>query len=57
VLAGSGTDISIRAKVKEIVPEYSYQHESHPVALEPPDRAADSPIHISRAFAATAGQD
>jgi FlaA1/EpsC-like NDP-sugar epimerase len=57
VLAGSGTDISIRAKVKEIVPEYSYQHESHPVALEPPDRVADSPIHISRAFAATAGQD
>ena len=68
-MASSGTEISIRAKMKEIIPEYSY--EAKPVNVAP-DVAVDIPLPIdvpssmdvpssimgvSRAFAAGAGQD
>ncbi len=56
-LSNSGTEISIRAKMREIIPEYSYQtepvHVAHELAVD-----VSSPIMgISRAFAAGAGQD
>jgi FlaA1/EpsC-like NDP-sugar epimerase len=56
-LTKSGTEMSIREKVKEIIPEYSYQTE--PVQV-PPDLAEDvssSMMGIPRVFAASAGQD
>ena len=56
-LSNSGTEISIRAKMREIIPEYSYQtepvHVAHELAVD-----VSSPIMgISRVFAAGAGQD
>jgi len=56
-LTKSGTEMSIREKVKEIIPEYSYQTE--PVQV-PPDLARNVPsamMGIPRVFAASAGQD
>jgi len=54
-LASAGTDVSIRAKVKEIVPEYSYQTEN-PAALATEATTSTSAFGIA-AFAAGAGQD
>lgn len=56
-LTNSGTEVSIRAKMKEIIPEYSYQTESVPVQDEPSENAFSSVMNIERAFAAGAGQD
>jgi len=56
-LTNSGTEVSIRAKVKEIIPEYSYQTESLSVQTEPPENAFSPGMNIERAFAAGAGQD
>jgi len=56
-LTNSGTEISIRAKMKEIIPEYSYQTEPVHVAHELPVDVSSSIMGISRAFAAGAGQD
>jgi hypothetical protein len=56
-LTNSGTEVSIRAKMKEIIPEYSYQ----PEPVQMPNELAESVlapmIDISNAFAAGAGQD
>ncbi len=56
-LANSGTEMSIRAKVKEIIPEYSY----HTVPASVQNVHVENPfapvINIERAFAAGAGQD
>jgi len=56
-LANSGTEISIRAKMREIIPEYSYQAEPVRVPLEVAVDFSSSAMGISRAFAAGAGQD
>jgi FlaA1/EpsC-like NDP-sugar epimerase len=56
-LSNSGTEISIRAKMREIIPEYSYQTEPVHVARELPVDVSSSIMGISRAFAAGAGQD
>jgi FlaA1/EpsC-like NDP-sugar epimerase len=56
-LTNSGTEISIRAKVKEIIPEYSYQSESSAVQNELVENTFSSVMNIERAFAAGAGQD
>jgi FlaA1/EpsC-like NDP-sugar epimerase len=56
-LTNSGTEISIRAKVKEIIPEYSYQTETLQMQTEPPENAFSPVMNIARAFAAGAGQD
>ena len=56
-LANSGTEISIRAKTKEIIPEYSYETEPVHVAHEVAEDSSSSIMGISRAFAAGAGQD
>jgi FlaA1/EpsC-like NDP-sugar epimerase len=58
-LAAAGTDISIRAKVKEIIPEYSYEL---PVSVPAPTPTPANPesapaFGVSRAFAAGTGQD
>jgi FlaA1/EpsC-like NDP-sugar epimerase len=56
-LTNSGTEMSIRAKMKEIIPEYSYQTESVNLHNEPAENAFSPVINIERAFAAGAGQD
>jgi FlaA1/EpsC-like NDP-sugar epimerase len=56
-LTNSGTEISIRAKMKEIIPEYSYQTETLHVQNEPAKNAFSPVMDIARAFAAGAGQD
>jgi len=56
-LTNSGTEISIRAKMKEIIPEYSYQTEALSVLNEPAGKAFSPAMNIARAFAAGAGQD
>jgi FlaA1/EpsC-like NDP-sugar epimerase len=56
-LTNSGTEVSIRAKVKEIIPEYSYQTEAVEVQDEPAENAFSPAMNIARAFAAGAGQD
>src|ERR1700680_3028152 len=55
-LTNSGTEISIRAKMKEIIPEYSYQTETLQVQNEPAENAFSPVMNIARAFAAGAGQ-
>jgi len=56
-LANSGTEMSIRAKVKEIIPEYSYQTVLPSVQNAPAENTFPPVMHIERAFAAGAGQD
>jgi FlaA1/EpsC-like NDP-sugar epimerase len=56
-LTNSGTEISIRAKMKEIIPDYSYESEPVHVAHELVVDVSSSMMGISRAFAAGAGQD
>ena len=56
-LTNSGTEVSIRAKMKEIIPEYSYQPKPLQVQNEPAENVMTSMMDISRAFAAGAGQD
>jgi len=56
-LMNSGTEISIRAKMKEIIPEYSYQTEPVIVQPELPESTFSPAMNIARAFAAGAGQD
>jgi FlaA1/EpsC-like NDP-sugar epimerase len=56
-LTNSGTEVSIRAKMKEIIPEYSYQPELVQVPNEPDESVLAPMMNISRAFAAGAGQD
>jgi FlaA1/EpsC-like NDP-sugar epimerase len=56
-LTNSGTEISIRAKMKEIIPEYSYQTETVQVQDESAENAFSPAMNIERAFAAGAGQD
>ncbi len=56
-LTNSGTEISIRAKMKEIIPEYSYQTDPVHVQNEPAENAFSPVMNIERAFAAGAGQD
>ena len=56
-LANSGTEISIRAKMKEIIPEYSYETEPVHVAHGLAEDGSSSIMGISRAFATGAGQD
>jgi FlaA1/EpsC-like NDP-sugar epimerase len=56
-LTNSGTEISIRTKMKEIIPEYSYQTESAAVQNLPTENTFSPVINIERAFAAGAGQD
>jgi FlaA1/EpsC-like NDP-sugar epimerase len=56
-LTNSGTEVSIRAKVKEIIPEYSYHADLVPMQNEPAERAFSPAMDIARAFAAGAGQD
>jgi FlaA1/EpsC-like NDP-sugar epimerase len=56
-LMNSGTEISIRAKMKEIIPEYSYQTEPVPLLNEPVETAFSPVMNVARAFAAGAGQD
>jgi FlaA1/EpsC-like NDP-sugar epimerase len=56
-LTNSGTEISIRAKMKEIIPEYSYQSEAVHVQDEPAENTFSPVMNIARAFAAGAGQD
>jgi len=56
-LTNSGTEISIRAKMKEIIPEYSYQTESAAVQNLPTENTFSPVINIERAFAAGSGQD
>ena len=56
-LTNSGTEISIRAKMKEIIPDYSYETEPVRVAHELAEDLSSSTIGISRAFAVGAGQD
>jgi len=56
-LAASGTDISIRSKVKEIIPEYSYESQVSALPVTPANQAPAPAFGISRAFAAGAGQD
>ncbi len=55
-LTNSGTEMSIRAKMKEIIPEYSYQIESGHVPNQS-ENAFPAVINIERAFATGAGQD
>jgi FlaA1/EpsC-like NDP-sugar epimerase len=56
-LTNSGTEISIRAKMKEIIPEYSYQTElAHRQNAQAED-AFSPAMNIARAIAAGAGQD
>jgi FlaA1/EpsC-like NDP-sugar epimerase len=56
-LTNSGTEVSIRAKVKEIIPEYSYQPVPLQVQRAPAENVLAPMMDISRAFAAGAGQD
>jgi FlaA1/EpsC-like NDP-sugar epimerase len=56
-LTNSGTEISIRAKMKEIIPEYSYQTEAVHVENELAENVFSPVMDIARAFAASAGQD
>jgi FlaA1/EpsC-like NDP-sugar epimerase len=56
-LTNSGTEISIRAKMKEIIPDYSYETEPLRVAQESVEDVSSPIMGISRAFAAGAGQD
>jgi FlaA1/EpsC-like NDP-sugar epimerase len=56
-LTNSGTEISIRAKIREIIPEYSYQTESIALPSESADDAFSPTMDIASAFAAGAGQD
>ena len=56
-LTNSGTEVSIRAKMKEIIPEYSYQTELVQVQNEPIENAFSPVMNIERAFAAGAGRD
>ena len=56
-LTNSGTEVSIRAKVKEIIPEYSYQNEPVQVQNDAAENAFSPVMNIERAFAAGAGQD
>jgi FlaA1/EpsC-like NDP-sugar epimerase len=56
-LTNSGTEVSIRAKMKEIIPEYSYQTEAVRVQNEPAQSTLPPVMDIARAFAAGAGQD
>lgn len=56
-LTNSGADISIREKMREIIPEYSYQTE-HGQADDLPSETPLSPIpNVTVTFAAAAGQD
>src|SRR5208282_492684 len=56
-LTNSGTEISIRAKMKEIIPEYSYQTEVVHVQDQLAENTFSPVMNIARAFAAGAGQD
>jgi FlaA1/EpsC-like NDP-sugar epimerase len=68
-LASSGTEMSIRAKMKEIIPEYTYETEpvhaapevvvDLPIPIDVPSSmdVPSSIMSVSRAFAAGAGQD
>jgi FlaA1/EpsC-like NDP-sugar epimerase len=56
-LTNSGTEISIRAKMKEIIPEYSYQTELVRVQDQLAESTFSPVMNIARAFAAGAGQD
>jgi FlaA1/EpsC-like NDP-sugar epimerase len=56
-LTNSGTEVSIRAKMREIIPEYSYQPELVQVPNEAAENVMAPMLDISRAFAAGAGQD
>ena len=56
-LTNSGTEISIREKMKEIIPEYSYQSEPVQVQNEPAENVLAPMMDISGAFPAGAGQD
>ena len=56
-LTTSGTEVSIRAKMKEIIPEYSYQNEPVQVQDESAENTFSPAMNIARAFAAGAGQD
>jgi FlaA1/EpsC-like NDP-sugar epimerase len=56
-LTNSGTEVSIRAKMKEIIPEYSYQTEASDAQNESAESAFSPAMNIARAFAAGAGQD
>jgi hypothetical protein len=49
--------MSIRAKMKEIIPEYCYQTASAVVPNESAENAFPPVMNIERAFAAGAGQD
>jgi FlaA1/EpsC-like NDP-sugar epimerase len=55
-LAVSGTEVSIRAKVKEMVPEYSYENSDLETAPEFTTEASRSALVVPRALVATAGQ-
>jgi FlaA1/EpsC-like NDP-sugar epimerase len=56
-LTNSGTEISIRAKMKEIIPEYCYQTELVHVQDQLAENTFSPVMNIARAFAAGAGQD
>ena len=56
-LANSGTEMSIRAKVKEIIPDYSYEVEPVRVPQETVEEVPAPIMGVSSAFAAGAGQD
>jgi FlaA1/EpsC-like NDP-sugar epimerase len=56
-LTNSGTEMSIRAKMKEIIPEYSYLTVPASVQNVPAENTFTPVMNIERAFAAGAGQD
>lgn len=56
-LTNSGTEVSIREKMKEIIPEYSYQTDPVHVQNEPAENVFSPTLGIARPFAAGAGQD
>jgi FlaA1/EpsC-like NDP-sugar epimerase len=56
-LTSLGTEISIRAKMKEIIQEYSYQTEPIHMQNEPAEDLSSPAMGIAKPFAACAGQD
>ncbi len=57
-LANSSVESSIRAKVKEIISDYSHESKVDPISIEPGIMPqAPSATAFPRAFAASAGQD
>jgi FlaA1/EpsC-like NDP-sugar epimerase len=56
-LTNSGTEISIREKMKEIIPEYSHHTQLANARSLPAESIPSSPINIASAFAAGAGRD